>query len=94
MLAEIDQLLNLHFPDEKHANGPAWRQRPYMDDLFRLATGSAGEVSDDDLREHIDTQWKPQRTHRLTSEQERQLETLLHYWDAWQLAYEKLRKPS
>lgn len=89
-LNQLDDLLDLHFPDDPHPNGPSWHQTPYLDDLFNLSIQAYGIVDRDDVAVHVRKNWKASRQHPLPSDFERQLDRLVDAWGHWQFARLKL----
>jgi hypothetical protein len=90
LLNQIDALLWLHFPDDSHPNGPFWRQRPYLDDLFDLSIQAYGTVDRDDVAHHVRTHWNIRREHQLPPSDLRLLDELIDAWGDWQFAYRRL----
>jgi hypothetical protein len=90
ILKRLDQLLSLHFPDERFPNGPYWGQEPYRSDFFALCMEAYDFVSRDDVANHVRQHWNARRQHRLPSSDEGQLDKVVDAWGEWQYARRKL----
>ena len=85
ILDKLDQLLAVHFPDEKDpGQSPWWGQEgSYKERFFRLCQQSRGVISPDDVAHHVRN---IKRKFPLLKDDERRRDELILAWCEWDFA--------